>query len=63
MLFADKQNKENLGKEIVLFMHKSRTETELKPWPKNRGTDRTVGYLYRSTPNTHRGMWKLVGAV
>ena len=40
-----------LEEKIVLFMHKMCTETEPKPWRKNRGTDRTVGYLYRCTPN------------
>jgi len=54
-VLADKKNKAIIlgEKEIVLFAHKTRRKTEPKPWPKNRGTDRTVGYLYRCTPSGH----------
>jgi len=38
---ADKQSKERILGEKMFSL---RTETEPKPWPKNRGTDRTVGY-------------------
>jgi len=55
--FADKQTS-FWEKNVVLFTHKTRTETEPKPLPKNQGTDSTVGYLYRCTPSLQQ-VWLL----
>ena len=46
-------------------MHITLTETELKPWTKNRGTDRTVGYPFvtvgggkKRTQNAEKADWR-----